>query len=128
MLEKIDIEENGEATSKFRIQQVIHLSRKFFNSENYFLAYQILLFLISNRNKVRNLPEDWNIENILDFCRRQLLEESQYYSKNNLDRFRLLILNDLKTQQLMKETDSRWIEDEIKRLQKVLNSDNIVCL
>ena len=125
---KIDIEENGEATSKFRIQQVIHLSRKFFNSENYFLAYQILLFLISNRNKVRNLPEDWNIENILDFCRRQLLEESQYYSKNNLDRFRLLILNDLKTQQLMKETDSRWIEDEIKRLQKVLNSDNIVCL
>ncbi len=125
---KTDIQEKGEMLSKFRIQQVLLLSRKFFNSGNFYLAYQILLFFISNKNKIKNLPEDWSIDMISDFGRRQLLEESQFYSKDNLDRFRFLILNDLQSYQLMKETDVRWIEDEISRLQKILDRDNIVCL
>jgi hypothetical protein len=125
---KTDIQEKGEMLSKFRIQQVLLLSRKFFNSGNFYLSYQILLFFISNKNKITNLPEDWNIDTIVDYGRRQLLEESQFYSKDNLDRFRLLILNDLKSHQLMKETDVKWIEDEISRLQQMLSNDNIVCL
>jgi hypothetical protein len=125
---KTEIEEKGETASKFKIQQIILLSRKFFNSVNFFLSYQILLFIISNKEKIKILPDDWSLDNILDFSRRQLLEESQYYSKYKLDRFRLLILDDLKYHKLMKETDIRWIEEEISKLQKVLNSDNIVCL
>ncbi len=125
---KTDIVEKGETLSKFRIQQVLLLSRKFFNLGNFYLAYQILLFFISNKNKINNLPEDWSIGAIADFSRRQLLEESQFYSKDNLDRFRFLILNDLQSHQLMKETDVSWIEDEISRLQKILSRDNIVSL
>ncbi|NPD87456.1 MAG: hypothetical protein HGN29_01950 [Asgard group archaeon] len=125
---KTDIKEKGEMLSKFRIQQVLLLSRKFFNSGNFYIAYQILLFFISNKSKIKNLPENWSIDIIADFGRRQLLEESQFYSKDNLDRFRFLILNDLQSHQLMKETDVGWIEDEISRLQKILSKDNIVCL
>jgi hypothetical protein len=123
---RTDIEEKGETISKFRIQQLLFLSRKFFNSKNYFLAFQILQFFILNKENIRNLPEDWNMDKILTFSRRQLLEESRFYSRNNLERFRLHILNDLKSQQLMKKTDERWIEGEINKLQKILESDNIV--
>jgi hypothetical protein len=125
---KTDIEEKGETTSKFRTQQVLLMSRKFFNSGSFFLAYQILLFCILNKSKIKSLPEDWNFEMISEFSRRQLLEESQLYSKDNHDRFRLLILNDLETRELIKETDNRWIKDEINRLQKVVENDNIVSI
>ncbi len=125
---KTDIEEKGETLSKFRIQQLLLLSRKFFNSKNYYLAFLILLFFILNKENVKNLPEDWSMDKISEFSRRQLLEESRFYSKNNLERFRLRILNDLKLNKLMKRTDERWIEGEISKLQKLLNSDNIVFL
>ena len=125
---KKENEEKGEISSKFKIQQVLLLSRKFSNSGNFFLAYQILLFFIANKNKIKNLPEDWTLDTISDFGRRQLLEESQFYVKDNLERIRLLILNSLKSQNLVKETDVIWIKDEISGLQTVLSSDNIVSL
>lgn len=125
---KTDIDEKGETLSKFRIQQLLLLSRKFFNSKNFYLAFLILLFFILNKEKIRNLPEDWSLGKISEFSRRQLLEESRFYSKSKLERFRLRILNDLKLHQLIKRTDERWIEEEISKLQKILNSDNIVFL
>ncbi|MCK4845230.1 MAG: hypothetical protein KAS95_06135 [Candidatus Heimdallarchaeota archaeon] len=119
-LEKLNI-----IKSKFKVQQILILSKKFAKAGNKFLASQITLFLLDNKEAIDSFPLDWSMEKITNLARKNLLEESEYLAMNGFEKLRIRCLEDLTTYDLLKESEKEWFEKEKMTILDKLTNDNI---
>ncbi|MHA1668555.1 MAG: hypothetical protein ACTSUR_07850 [Candidatus Heimdallarchaeaceae archaeon] len=120
---KIKMNDNEVITSTFKIQQLLLLQEKFAKQENYYLAFQILFFLLQNRKKIKKLPLKWTYQDLEAQCRKLLLEESKFYAQNKIEGLRYLTLLDLRKYNFIRASEESWIMDEIKKIQESLQKD-----
>jgi hypothetical protein len=120
-----DIEKLNVIKSKFKVQQILILSQKFAKAGNKFLASQITLFLLDNKETIDSFPLNWSIEKITNLARKNLLEESEYLAMNSFEKLRIRCLEDLTTYNLLKESEKEWFEKEKMTILEKLLNDNI---
>ncbi len=120
-----DLEQINVIKSKFKVQQILILSQKLAKTGNKFLASQITLFLLDNKEAIDSFPLNWSIEKITDLARKNLLEESEYLAMNGFEKLRIRCLEDLTTYDLLKESEKDWFEKEKMTILEKLKDDNI---
>ncbi len=123
---KEQIEDEGQVSSTFKLQQILSLSEKFIETNNLFLAFQGLNFIIKNQGKTTKLPRTTTYDELKKKARRILLDESRYYMKNNLERLRYRSLQDVIRYNLMNKQDEQWIKNELIKIRENLKTDNVI--
>lgn len=123
---KEQMEEKKEISSSFKLQQILSLSDKFIETNNLFLAFQGLYFIINNKEKITKLPRTTTYDELKKKARRVLLDESRYYMKNNLERLRYRSLEDIIKYKLVNKRDEQWINNELIKIKENLKTDNII--
>ena len=120
-----ELEKSNIIKSKFKVLQILILSQKFAKAGNKFLASQITLFLLDNKEAIASFPLNWSTEKITNLARKNLLEESEYLAMNGFEKLRIRCLEDLTTYGLLKESEEEWFEKEVMTIRDKLTNDNI---
>ena len=117
--------EDEKTHSTFKVQQLLALSKKFINQDNYFLAYQIPYFFECIKNEKIQFPIGWSQKRIEGMGFNLLLKESEFYRKKGLNRLLYQVLLEKIECEKIEESSLKQIKKEKVAIEKLLRDDNI---